>query len=330
MSESEGLATSLTKIVDAIARVLQEEGKAELGAMLSEASMKVEETSFDNWNGGTYGYTLQLQVPARTFAALGSALDEIEEDLKTRISRFARLYPNEHVEAVVIAPSFTEDSAKSTARATAAPSFWPVGYFRLFLSHVSTYKAEASELARHLSDYGVAGFVAHEDIEPTKEWEDEIRLALTTCDALACLLTDGFQSSKWTDQEVGFSIGRGTLVLPIRLGLDPYGFMARHQGYSGYGASLAQMAEAVVKILAKHDMTRAQMALALVTSFEQSDSFATAKRRVANLEIVSEWNSELVERVSQAATHNGQIAHAFGVPERVGRLLSTLRGRVPS
>jgi nucleoside 2-deoxyribosyltransferase len=92
---------------------------------------------------------------------------------------------------------------------------------------VSKLKVETVDLAERLSEYGVTGFVAHEDIEPTKEWEEEIRLALTTCDALAALLRDGFRASTWTDQEVGFAIGRGILVVPIRMGLDPYGFMAR-------------------------------------------------------------------------------------------------------
>jgi len=121
-------------------------------------------------------------------------------------------------------------------------------------------------LAASLLRYGVTGFVAHKDIEPTKEWEAEIRLALTTCDAFACLLTDGFCSSKWTDQEVGFAYGSWNLVVPIRLGLDPYGFMARHQGYSGLGASRAEIADALVKILAKHDLTCVKMAHALVAS----------------------------------------------------------------
>jgi predicted butyrate kinase (DUF1464 family) len=183
---------------------------------------------------------------------------------------------------------------------------------------------ETSELAASLSGYGVNGFVAHEDIEPTKEWEDEIRLALTTCDALACLLTDGFGSSKWTDQEVGFAIGRGTLVVPIRLGMDPYGFMARHQGYSGISASRSEIAHALVKILAKHDLTRVKMANALVSSFERSDSFVTAKWRVNNLELVQHWSTELVERVNRASADNYQIAHAFGVPDRVRRFFSSL------
>jgi len=46
-----------------------------------------------NWNGGTYGYTLQLQVSARVFAGLGDDVEKVEADIKKRIDRFARLYP---------------------------------------------------------------------------------------------------------------------------------------------------------------------------------------------------------------------------------------------
>lgn len=48
--------------------------------------------------------------------------------------------------------------------------FWMPGYFRLFISHLSVDKKKASQLQQALKRFGISGFVAHEDIEPTKEW----------------------------------------------------------------------------------------------------------------------------------------------------------------
>ena len=111
----------------------------------------------------------------------------------------------------------------------AGSHLWKPGYFRLFLTHVSTQKNMVSGVKGELANYGVDGFVAHEDIDPTKEWVMEIEAALTTCDALAAFLTDGFHESNWTDQEVGYSVSRHVLIIPVRIHLDPYGFIARYQ-----------------------------------------------------------------------------------------------------
>jgi hypothetical protein len=323
------LVDDIAKIVGALGRVCREEGRPVIADVVSVARLGFEETSSDNWNGGTYGYTLQLEVPARTFARLGDGVDGIEKEILARIKRFTRLYPNEHVEGVIIAPSLEEQTPENVAKWKAAgtPSFWKEGTLRLFLSHVSSFKLEASAIGHSLSSYGISAFVAHEDIEPTNEWEDEIRLALATCDALACLLTSSFNESKWTDQEVGFAVGLGTLVVPVRLGLDPYGFMARYQGYSGFGKKPLELAEALAAILAKHQLTRARMAEALVISFENSTSYAEAKTRAKHLSLVQGWSNELAGRARRALTENDQIAGAYGVPTLVGQLLSTTFGR---
>ena len=51
--------------------------------------------------------------------------------------------------------------------------------------------------------------------------------------ALSAFITHDFHASAWTDQEVGWAFGRGLLVVPVRLGADPYGFAGKVQGISG-------------------------------------------------------------------------------------------------
>lgn len=142
--------------------------------------------------------------------------------------------------------------------------FWLSGYFRLFLSHVSLVKAKAAQLQTSLRRYGISGFVAHEDIEPTKEWQNEIEKALMSMDALVAILSPGFKESNWTDQEVGVAVGRDVLVVPIRKGLDPYGFIAKYQGYLGEGRTIGEVAEAVFRILGSHSKTKGKMGEVLV------------------------------------------------------------------
>jgi hypothetical protein len=73
-------------------------------------------------------------------------------------------------------------------------------------------------------------FVAHEDIHPTTEWQDEIENALSTMDAFVALMTDNFHESDWTDQEVGYAFARGVPIVAARLERNPYGFIGKFQG----------------------------------------------------------------------------------------------------
>lgn len=87
--------------------------------------------------------------------------------------------------------------------------FWRKGMLRVFVTHLSTYKEFAGNLQVCLLTYGISCFVAHNDIEPTLEWQTEIETALATCDALVALMHATFHTSNWTDQEMGFAMGRG-------------------------------------------------------------------------------------------------------------------------
>src|SRR5688572_28566139 len=68
----------------------------------------------------------------------------------------------------------------SNAESEIQPIFWRDGYFSLFISHLASDKSVAQNLKIELEKYSISGFVAHSDIEPTKEWQDEIEVALRT------------------------------------------------------------------------------------------------------------------------------------------------------
>jgi hypothetical protein len=214
----------------------------------------------------------------------------------------------------------------SGAPAGEPPDFWKAGHFRLFVSHVSANKAFAAELSHCLEEYGVSGFVAHEDIEPSREWIEEIERALFTCDALLAVLSPGFKESDWTDQEVGFCHGRRAMILSVRDGLDPYGFIGRYQAINRQGRSAQDLSTEIVRILAQHPKTATKMAEALVGSFERSESFAQAKERVALLGLVSSWTPELLRGIESAVEENNQVQGAWGVPGQIQRILQAHGG----
>jgi len=204
-------------------------------------------------------------------------------------------------------------------------SIWTADALKLFVSHISPHKEIALNVKETLTAYSISAFVAHTDIEPTAEWQTEIESALQTMDALLAILTPGFHESRWTDQEVGFALGRGLYVIPLRHGVDPYGFIGKFQGYQITGLSYAAIAETLAKLLAKHYSTAQIMSRVLVSRFEQSWSWEGAKKNMDNLEFCTVFDEELLTRIETATQTNGQISSAWGVPERVATLLKKFR-----
>src|SRR5438309_7414252 len=107
---------------------------------------------------------------------------------------------------------------------------WPSGDVRVFISHLAARKAEVHELARVLRAIGFSCFVAHDAIQPSRAWLREIERALRSCEVMVAYVSPGFADSDWTDQEVGWALGRDLVVIPVSVeGEVPRGFLGTYQ-----------------------------------------------------------------------------------------------------
>jgi hypothetical protein len=192
--------------------------------------------------------------------------------------------------------------------------------FRVFLSHLAAHKVAAARLQEASLEFGMSCFVAHNDIEPTQEWQTQIETALATSDALVALLHPDFHASNWTDQEIGYAMGRGIPVYSVRLGQDPYGFIGRFQAFTGNGKGASVLARELFESFRKNKQTQARIGDVLVTLFEESGSFADAKTRIGYLEELTTWDASYTNRIRAALKANSQTADSWGVPDRVKAL----------
>jgi hypothetical protein len=200
------------------------------------------------------------------------------------------------------------------------PPFWRKGMFRLFVSHLAAHRAYAAELQEAALPFGISCFVAHNDIEPTQEWQTQIETALTTSDALVALLHPTFHISNWTDQEIGFAMGRGQPVFSVRFGQDPYGFIGRFQAFNGNGKNASALAMELFDAYRKNKQTQRRMSDVLVGLFEESRSFSDAKTRIGYLEDLTVWDSSYTTRIRSALKSNSQVSGSWGVEERIESL----------
>lgn len=211
------------------------------------------------------------------------------------------------------------------AEVALSPDLWQPGMVRLFISHLSAEKTFASEIRDEATVFGISGFVAHEDIAPSAEWLRTIEEALQTCDAFALVLTKGFQSSVWTDQETGFALSRRVVIAPVRVDLLPYGFVSRYQAVDGRARDSKKIAEALLDLLLTDPRTSEETARALISAFEKSrlwsEAIATSKAIESRPEILT---TDFKRRLRAAVTDNPQIASAYYVPERIARITADL------
>lgn len=180
-------------------------------------------------------------------------------------------------------------------------TFWEPFHLRLFLSHLSTFKKTTGHLQAALRRYGISAFVAHVDIEPTREWMDEIEAGLHSMDALLAILMPGFKESNWTDQEIGVAVGRGVLVIPVIKGLDPYGFISRYQGLNSQGKTVATVACEVFQILVKSPKTGTKMLSCLTETTIQSKSEEEAIEKLRHLGSVKDLPSSYLQKIKESA-----------------------------
>lgn len=281
-------------VITKIASSLSSRGWANVDLTLDQFGLPIS----SSWQGDEYSYVVEHAKHA---------------DDETLLGLHDYLFPSEATTPLPDAPR-EEDSG----------GIWEGGYFRLFISHSSRQAREAGELKAALREYGIDGFVAHDDISPTDEWRDVIEVALRTCEAMAAYLTEDFHPSLWTDQEVGVALARAVLVIPIRKGATPYGFMGKYQALTGANKGSDRLAQDVRDILQAHSLTakrytaarEAMLADHAVEQLEVARTFNAARQAWAELRQIPSraFPPELLDRIEAAYKANDQLhaQWAFG------------------
>src|ERR1700677_3202059 len=184
-------------------------------------------------------------------------------------------------------------------------SIWGENGYRVFLSHKGGVKKETSRLKDELEVYGISAFVAHADIEPTKEWQQEIENALATMQAFVALMTPDFHDSNWTDQEVGFALGRGVPIIAAKMGKDPYGFIGKFQALP---CSWENAAISIVKLLIR----QAPMWEAYVQAVTRCKSFDNGNTLSTILPNIKSLTGRQAETLVTGFNENQQLQGSYG------------------
>jgi len=234
------LTRNLERYLAALSKLYKRDQKTELLEVLVNAQVGIhEQWDYDNWDGGQHGHALFFSIPEDIYVGLIDDRDRLQNSIRSDINKLHNVQ-NEHISQVFIEMQTGEGRDwrresgvlhfdRRVVMPDAARRIWGDSGYRVFLSHKTEVKGETAALSEALKMFGISAFVAHENIHPTKEWQNEIENALSSMDAFVALLTNDFHDSNWTDQEVGYALGRGVPVICVKLGRDPYGFIGKFQ-----------------------------------------------------------------------------------------------------
>ncbi|MCX5711976.1 MAG: hypothetical protein NTY47_02755, partial [Candidatus Omnitrophica bacterium] len=156
-------------VLESLIQVFKLQNKLATVSILENAHARIEETDYDNWDGGIYYFTLFLDIPLKLYVYHEQNIGEFEQSIVKKLTSILRDTGNQRLSHVIIAPILAKPAAgKSTPKPTDddVSRIWGTKGLRLFLSHIATHKVEVTNLKSELGIYGICGFVAHDDIKP--------------------------------------------------------------------------------------------------------------------------------------------------------------------
>jgi len=309
----------VSEVVETISDICKHQNKwMEIPRILESALVRFDQTDYDNWNGGTWTWALRVEVPAPVYAQSESVLSSIEGEIGKKLKVIARQFPEHQVGEVTITPLPAGKRIGKRKPAEAdVTHLWEEGKVRLFLSHLAVEKEKVQALKEALSLLGVGAFVAHTDIKPSLEWQTQIELGLGSMDALAALITPKFHGSDWTDQEVGWALGRGVPVINARLGKDPYGLAGKYQGIPGSLDDPWKLALTIVGALLHNSQTHDKMRASVAQALADSTGFRTSLDLCPIITGITDFTEEEKAVIHTACKENDQVYQAFKVTDKI-------------
>ena len=181
---------------------------------------------------------------------------------------------------------------------------------RLFLSHLSAHREFVGNVGRVLEAHGIDGFVAHDSIEISREWQLVIEGGLSDCDAMIVFLHEGFGQSVWCDQELGWVMGRKRPVMILGFNQMPHGFAGKYQALPAQGLTASTVALNIVSWVVAQKTLHTRLAESFTSAFVGSGSFNTTRTLIPHLESVDSFTDDQLARIQEAAKSNSQVREA--------------------
>jgi hypothetical protein len=181
---------------------------------------------------------------------------------------------------------------------------------RVFLSHSTNDLTLVMEIKEGLTRYGLEVFVAHVDIEPSSEWQDEIIRQLELCNVFIPIISDNYRNSRWTDQESGIAIAYKKFIIPIEVNLTPYGFIGKWQALR-YRDDVSDTCTKIIETIKTKSPFKKELTDCLINYFVSSIQFNEANDRAELLSEYKPFTADQIDKIVNGFLNNSQISGAW-------------------
>lgn len=187
---------------------------------------------------------------------------------------------------------------------------------RIFFSYSTADKEYVAELKNHLELYGFDVFLAHEDIKPCVEWQEEIQKNLDMADIFVAVLTVNFKESDWTDQETGIAIAGQKFIIPIQIDMVPYGFINKFQSLK-IKKNVSNHAEVtagdIIDAIIERSKFKDDVKAFFINALAESRSWEAGKKRAKTICLkFTSFTKDEIRTIYEIAIENNQVYGAFG------------------
>jgi hypothetical protein len=199
---------------------------------------------------------------------------------------------------------------------------------RVFLSYSHHDKTLAGKLKTALEEFGIKAFLAHDDITPSAQWKKEILANLRKCRILMPIVTKSFKESEWTDQEAGVALGLNKTIFPLKVRVDPHGFLADFHALTYLKNRPFGTCWRIVEQLSTIPGYRKHGRDCAITFFLGSNDFVKTRRRIEKLIALRPFSAKQLAWIITDAAHNQNIYGCHAAESSMNKLLSDAKGKV--
>lgn len=199
---------------------------------------------------------------------------------------------------------------------------------RVFLSYSVRDKKIASVIKIHLESFKLVVFLAHEDISPSIEWQNTILKELKTCDIFIPILTTNFSDSEWTDQESGIALASDRIIVPLKIDINPYGFVAKYQALKINQDNYRLSCLEIIRTIYEHRKYRGAIRNCVIRAFAESYSFIDAAQKSNVLVELGDFTDTEINEIIHASSSNNQIHDSFKAKENLSILIKRYKDKI--
>lgn len=289
------------KIINTVTELTKISGLNPEYEILSNSERRIEQVDSDNWDNGTSIYNIYLLASIETYSQHEQHLKEIEDRILSKINPILRNYPNSALREVVITPRLSQIQLSPQILHKTKDDY-------AFISYQVDDRSTAGDIKRILDGINIEGFLAHEDIDVSEEWQNKILDEIAKASIFICLLSKSYLGSAWCMQESGIAIFRNITIIPLSLdGTIPTGFIAKYQA-TKIDKERPRLQDLLPGLLKYNKFKSLDIVIELIGA---SRSFRGAEE---NFELILPYVDDLTEiqmkNLLDKIRKNGQIHHA--------------------